>query len=397
MKLERIFAKFKLQLILCWIIVPCIASGADWYAKLLTCATTQQDTFFYKSTDSQILAWNESFVLRTYLSCYQIEDDSLWIDKAIHHCRTILSNMRDFPEVPQVKTWDGYRDGFSGWGTIRQNRYQELLFHDAIIAIPILRFTLLINQNPATATHYGYAFSEFTRTIEANIIGKWRLHWEDARESSTHDGSLEQWNGWDRLPHHQYAAMGTVFCLLARLVDMPNCPLKHPDWGEWYTQNAFEMANFLKSHLKIDTQLAAYYWDYDLVGSRIENINQGDFTLEFMLAAKENRLVFDDMDLFRLLNTLRFKIWNQDKDNPQFYYCVNGGYSEDSGFQLRTWVFFSLLDLNLQAALHKNLSNYINQNPILNGELRCGKTSCTIANLAYVLKQSRFFQQKAVH
>jgi len=397
MKLDRIINIFVAPLLLWWILMPNLSTGEDWYSRLLECTLTQQDTFFFKSTDSQILAWNESFVLRTYLSCYQINQDSLWIKKAIQHITSITNNMYDIPQNTQAPCWEGYRDGYKGWGTLSHNQYQEHLLHDAYIIIPILRFYLILHQSPNVSSKYSAIFSQFIQTIEKNIIEKWRMNWDDIRTPAVHDGTLEHWSGWFNLPHHQYSAMGTVFCLLSRISRLSNTPLKHQDWDDWYSETAWEMAEFLKSNLKVNTQLGAYYWNYDANGGRIENINQGDITIEFILAAKDNDIVFDDVDIFRLLNALRYRIWNRDKDKPKFYYCVDGTYSEDNGFQMRTWVFFSLLDFDLQEAFDANLKTYINHHPLLKGEIRGGKTSCTIANLAYVLSRKNFFQPKAIH
>lgn len=337
----------------------------DWYGKLQECISTRQDTFFLHSNNLQVLAFNESAVLRTFLAAYQIQPDSIWLNRALNHIRIILETPKRKSDINQTSA--------------KVNPPPEFL--EASFIIPILRFYLQLIKSPPADPNNLQQLAGFIKIIEQKFLANWKT---------------ESFN-WEVWPHHQYAALGTVFCLMYRLTQQPSPPLNHPQWQDWYFSMSLEMATFLKQHLKVDTETAAYYWYFDTAETRIENINQGSTTVEFILAAKENGIVFGDADLFRLLNTLRFKIWNQDETKPEFRYCVDGSYSPDSGFQLQTWVFFGLLDYGLQRALQKNLSTWLTAHPLLQGKLRGGVASCTAANLAFVLHKIKSLRSEPIH
>lgn len=364
----------QVRTLICWCLLPFFWPAAVTsqnqllFAKLTECIHSQQDTFFLHTSDPRVLAFDESAVLRAFLAGYQIRPDSLWLNRTLFHVQSV------FPKPENGKLFSIFDKNASTGQTEPSPE-----FYAASYYVPILRFYLQLAQTPPENLHLRQQFAGLVRSIEKILI-KWKpnkLRWQD----------------W---PHHQYSALGTVFCLMHRLTQLPDPPLNHPEQQEWYL-TSLEMATFLKQHLKVDTQTAAYYWYLDANESRIENINQGNTTVEFILAAKENGIVFDDIDLFRLLNTMRYKIWNQEEVRPEFRYCIDGSYSPDSGYQLQTWVFFGLLDQRLQQALQKNVLTWLNEHPLLQGRLRGGKAACTVANLALIEHKINSTRSEPIH
>jgi hypothetical protein len=86
---------------------PALASGNPWYDKYIALESDIRD-LYYDSNDSALLAWQESYLLRSYINLYQLTRDTDWLDLFTAHADTMLANADDF---------DG--DGYLGWQTYR--------------------------------------------------------------------------------------------------------------------------------------------------------------------------------------------------------------------------------------------------------------------------------------
>lgn len=81
------------------------ATGNLWYDKYVDLENAiGGDT--YTSPYSNVLAWGESYVLRSYLVLYELTGNTDWLDKFVSHADTMLDNSNDD---------DG--DGYLGWDT----------------------------------------------------------------------------------------------------------------------------------------------------------------------------------------------------------------------------------------------------------------------------------------
>ena len=81
------------------------ATGNLWYDKYVALEDDiGGDT--YTSPYSNVLAWGESYVLRSYLVLYELTGNTGWLDKFVLHADTMLDNSNDD---------DG--DGYLGWDT----------------------------------------------------------------------------------------------------------------------------------------------------------------------------------------------------------------------------------------------------------------------------------------
>lgn len=81
------------------------ASGNLWYDKYVALENSIGDDR-YTSSSSATLAWGESYILRSYLTMYDVTGSTSWLDKFTTHVDTMLSNVNDD---------DG--DGYEGWDT----------------------------------------------------------------------------------------------------------------------------------------------------------------------------------------------------------------------------------------------------------------------------------------
>ncbi|WP_127585926.1 hypothetical protein [Paenibacillus koleovorans] len=86
--------------------LPALASGNPWYDKYVAFetggSTLNPDTSY--SLDSGVLAFQESYMLRSFLSLYQSSLDTGWLDKFVTRANRVKSNAQDL-----------YGDGYLGW------------------------------------------------------------------------------------------------------------------------------------------------------------------------------------------------------------------------------------------------------------------------------------------
>ncbi|MGG1519261.1 hypothetical protein ABE504_27940 [Paenibacillus oryzisoli] len=88
-------------------VTPVAASGNLWYDKYVAAESTLGSAS-YQSPYSGDLAWEESYLLESYLDMYNVTKSTTWLDKMTSHVDTVIGNASD----P-----DG--DGYLGWDTGR--------------------------------------------------------------------------------------------------------------------------------------------------------------------------------------------------------------------------------------------------------------------------------------
>ncbi|GAA3400900.1 hypothetical protein ACFFNY_15345 [Paenibacillus hodogayensis] len=97
-----------LALVLLCVAAPgAYASGNNWYDDYVAYESVQGG-LYYTSSDSALLGWQESYMLRSYLNLYDMTHQTAWLDKLTTHADTMLANADDS---------DG--DGYLGWSTYR--------------------------------------------------------------------------------------------------------------------------------------------------------------------------------------------------------------------------------------------------------------------------------------
>src|SRR4051812_25712510 len=66
------------------------ATGNPWYDTFLTYDNASGTEYTY-STDAAFLAWQESFMQRSYLTLYETTGDTAWLTKFVTHANTVTS------------------------------------------------------------------------------------------------------------------------------------------------------------------------------------------------------------------------------------------------------------------------------------------------------------------
>lgn len=83
------------------------ATGNPWFDDFVAYDNAKGSTYTAR-TDAAYLAWQESYMLRSYLTLHEVSQDTAWLTKFVSHADTVIGNAVD-------RDGDGYRD----WTTAR--------------------------------------------------------------------------------------------------------------------------------------------------------------------------------------------------------------------------------------------------------------------------------------
>ena len=116
---------------------PVSATNNSWYDKYIDAEANMGDNY-HAAVTSTSLAWDESYVLQSYIEMYNVTKDTNWLDKIIHHVDTMISHTNDDDGdgylgwytdrySPQLTINNGFETGDSGDSTLPANwtRYQS--------------------------------------------------------------------------------------------------------------------------------------------------------------------------------------------------------------------------------------------------------------------------------
>ncbi len=301
------------------------ACAADWYEEFESRYDNPDAGLYHRSKGAP--GWSEAYTLRAYLAMYRASKDTKWLDYMVVRIDNLNSEMRDIPDGG-AEYWEGYQDGFKGWGTARYTeQYDELLVHDGHTCVPIARFVKLVYSDAALHEKYKAKADEYLSTVEQHIVAKWHANWNADRGTHTH---LRQWGGFKHLPHNQYLAFGTLLLVLHEIAQSPHYTPSNPAFPDFYLQAATEMAQFFKDDLRYLQQDDAYLWDYMKDGRR-EDTGHANLDIEFAIRAYHLGIVFDQQDMKRLANTFINVLWNKDEAQPEFRSHVDSQYGSEVG------------------------------------------------------------------
>ncbi|WP_283139475.1 hypothetical protein [Rhizohabitans arisaemae] len=87
---------------------------SEWLTKY-SALESQIGHTAYQNPDSANLAWNESYILRSYLDVYSVTGNTAWLDKLVTHTDQVIADADDL---------DG--DGYLGWSTARYSPVELL-------------------------------------------------------------------------------------------------------------------------------------------------------------------------------------------------------------------------------------------------------------------------------
>lgn len=328
-----------------WMLVFCstqaFALSTDWYSEALAFSESN----YYLFNESAYLAWTESYYQHAVLDLYEIDNDTTWLNKIVHHVDVMISTMWDVPPESVPCNIEVYEDGFLGWGTTMYDPngyYQEYFVHDGMIMVPIARFIRFVYEDTSLYSIYGAMADSFLWTIENQIIAKWYCNWEgDPTQSGI---TLEEWGGWEHIPNNQYLIFGAAMVILHDISENPYYTPADTSFPNFYLEQSTEMANTFNIYLTHEEDNDAYLWGYWSTYPPAEDLSHGCLDIEFVLEAYHNVVVFDTTDMDRFTNTFTELIWNCDFENPVLSRLIDGSSPENWGEYSWVWTYLSEFD-----------------------------------------------------
>jgi hypothetical protein len=102
---KRLLAHLLITAMLFTVPLSASASNNTWYDKYVALENSIGGSY-YTNGDSGNLAWSESYVMRSYLTMYELTQDTSWLNKFTTHSDTVIANASDSDA-----------DGYLGWDT----------------------------------------------------------------------------------------------------------------------------------------------------------------------------------------------------------------------------------------------------------------------------------------
>ncbi len=289
-----------------------------------------------RSPNSANLAWFEAPILRSYLYLFSATGDTLWLERFVLHADSIVRLMRDVPEG--VTYWQGYQDGFLGWGTTvydPQGRYQEYFVHDAVICLPLARFVLMVYENPGLRLRFWEQARVYQLAVERQVLAKWFINWKAARGTGE---DLEHFGGWENLPWNQALSMGELILVFS---DIRRAPFYQPgkfslpDW--FYEQVPESMAKAFRDNLILDLENDCFVWGHQAGKPRWEDIAHANLDISLALEAVARGFVFQEQDLERMGRSLWKLVKDRHSERFVLRRFVNGSGGIDTVYALEMW------------------------------------------------------------
>ncbi|MDY7011074.1 MAG: hypothetical protein SVV80_10040 [Planctomycetota bacterium] len=309
----------------------------DYYARYLAHHKIQRE-FFHTWPNSGSISWGEFDSLDAFAFMYAARDDTYWLDVMIEHIDAMFANMRDTPDPQDLKFWEGYKDGFKGWGETDydpRHNYQEYMVHDGRAVSPILKFVEFVYNDASLHAGYKDKADLYLKTVEENVIAKWRKNWQADRYKGEFKGmgiDLERWGGWSqlRMPNNQYLAFTAALWIANSISQSQYYKPAEAGLPEFYrTQSAAMLEGFKKDGLVHVEKYDSYWWAYGrtqgVIEGRPEHLGYAGMDCQAVIESHlRSGKIFDAKEMKIFVNTFIKAMWNGDRLKPAFAYFVSG-------------------------------------------------------------------------
>lgn len=270
--------------------IPCTAMAAvtgDGLEQLFVKLDTGNNGNWYKDSNNEsgVLAWDESYVMRSYLEMYEATGKTKYLDKFIVHADSVLKQ-RD--SVRGVKDYRGL--SLPAWSAGKRYTGNDTLkifeVHTALIAYPYARFATIVKNNPALASYQTKASVYLKAAKDAVAVheSQWIV---TATEMSM------------SRPFNMFLSLGQTFLEIYRASGETS-----------YYSKSVKIATHFKNNLNVDSATNSYYWRYMRSGSYTgwEDLSHGALDMNFVVAAFETGAGFTQADMQRFGNTVQKKL-----------------------------------------------------------------------------------------
>jgi len=304
-------------------------TGNLWYDKFETYEASAGGAY-YNSTDAGTLGWAESYMLRSYVTMYEVTKNTAWLDKLVTHADAIIGNATD-------KGADGYLD----WATTSYGdggSYPYLVF-DGLISLPIAQFIRLVNQNSTTLSAYSSKATTYKNFIETEIVPKWV-------SSSSYVGNcwvqLSTSTGYFKEPATFNSLPDAVFNPLPYNMMAPYAEMLWTMYdvngNTGYRDKANQIVQYYKNGLTVNG--TGYKWWYcNIASPHIEDTSHGNLDVEMAIESFNRGGTISGTFIQGLSNTLTSNMWNQSTSAPKVKDKVDGtGTTYNQTLLLTGWV-----------------------------------------------------------
>ncbi len=264
------------------------------------------------------------------LDYYRVTKNTVWLDAAIRYYDFLLGKMDTSP--------DGYKGWVGPYGYDGQY-WCDVHVGDALLFNAILDFVLLVKDDPVLKEKYRDKMREYTESAKRNFVEKY-----DARGTFLEDGPFGayvqhdkyvkagKFDEWVSAPGANQSRMSQPFNKQNEAAQV-SLRLFRITGEKRYRDTAIKIYYFMKSRFQFyDNHYVWNYWepfgpnDIDLVRRRarhwigIHPFRSGYTANEVdqIADAYHTGIVFDEIDIQRIINTNLEVMWNKDLENPEF-------------------------------------------------------------------------------
>lgn len=291
-----------------------VSSGNLWYDKFVTYENSVGGAY-YNSTNGATLGWSESYMLRSYVTLYELTKNVAWLNKLTTHVDAIIGNATDLGS-------DGYLD----WGSTSYGdggNYPYLVF-DGLIGLPIAQFIRLVNDNPTTLSAYATKATTYRSFIETEIVPKWT-------NSSSYMGNcwvqLSSSTGYFKEPTTFNSLPSAVFNPLPYNMMAPYAEMLWTMYDVNGNTSYRDKANHIVQYFKngLTTNGTGYKWWYcNISNPHIEDTSHGNLDVEMAIESFNRGGTITGTHIAGLSNTLTNIMWNQSTTAPLVKDKVDG-------------------------------------------------------------------------
>lgn len=299
-------------------------SLSTWQQRFDNNITSMDDAAHYygysNSSDSELLAWNGSYILEGLYKMYQLTNDASYIAKMSTYINNMYNNLGDQNS-----------DGYLCWGTYNYGgTYKEFIVHCAMLIAPWAEFILTVKSDPVLAASYnpqGITYSSQADTLESTInndlIQRWDVQW-----STQYNLYLDNNSQGNSLPHNMYLAMARALYIMYQVTPSKSHYLL------WADQLVGRFRGYLTSNG------SAYDWNYidrqtskdvsDQISVREEDYAHASMECSTSIFNYMRGGATSSVDLNKFGNTF-YNIWNGSMNDPRVHLYVDGSGPDNDG------------------------------------------------------------------
>lgn len=299
-------------------------SAAEYYRSVVN------NPNFKTCTGGESFCWHAAAGMDGFLKGYRLTGDTSWLSLGVNYYDFVIDRMKTGP--------DGYK-GWIGPYDYDPQYWADVHVGDGVVMAGILEFSaLVLKEEPALAGAYGDKARGYVEIAKRDIIEKW-----DRRDTWRQDGPCgnyvfdhkyllpEKTDAWVvkpevkntglSLPFNQQNELGRVCLLLHRITGDPF----YKDRAEKIFLRMKHSFHFFEDHYVWPYWEPFGPWDIDLEKKTTRHWVgvHGHRNYQAMEAGQiaeafHHGVVFDSVDLQRIINTNLKVMWNGDREHPGF-------------------------------------------------------------------------------